>query len=415
VLVTYWRPTLLVFLPFAVGYYLSYLFRTINALISAKLVEELGLDASSLGLVTSVYFLTFAAVQLPLGIMLDRYGPRRVQSGLLLAAVAGAALFAMAENLPTLVVGRALIGLGVAGALIGGLKAIVFWFPENRVPLVNGCYIMLGALGAVTATSPAEWLQVHIGWRGLFDILAVVTAGAAVLIFMVVPDPTPASSAVRPRHSISLKAIYGDPRFWRLAPLSTMCISTAWAFQGLWAAPWLADVEALQRPEIVSHLLVMAIALSAGALLLGIAADRLRKRGIGPDFVLAMTACGFVAAELSLILGMPSHVASYAAWAAVAGVGAATVLSYSILGDYFPKEIAGQANAALNLFHIGGAFVLQEAIGLIVDQWASHGGHYPPLAYKSAFTLIVLLQIAGIVWFLPALRMVRTPASQPAE
>jgi MFS family permease len=416
----YWRPTLLVFLPFAIGYYLSYLFRTINALISAQLTEDLGLDASHLGLMTSVYFLTFAAVQLPLGVLLDRYGSRRVQSALLLVAVAGATLFAMAESLPSLVVGRALIGLGVAGALIGGLKAIPFWFPRERLPLVNGCYIMLGALGAVTATSPAEWLQAQIGWRGLFEVLAVVTAGAAVLIFMVVPDPAPGASALRARQPISLKAIYGDPRFWRLAPLSTMCISTAWALQGLWAAPWLADVEGLQRPQIVRHLFVMAAALSAGALLLGIVADQLRKRGIGPDTVLGLTACGFVAAELSLILGVPSYaVASYAtsytAWAIIAGVGAATVLSYSILGDYFPKEIAGQANAALNLLHIGGAFVLQEAVGLIVNQWASHGGHYPPLAYKTAFALIVLLQIGAIVWFLPSLRMARTAQSQPAE
>jgi MFS family permease len=418
--VRYWRPTLLVLLPFAVGYFLSYLFRTINALISASLTEELGLDASSLGLITSVYFLTFAAAQLPLGVMLDRFGVRRVQSGLLLVAVAGALLFATADSLVALVAGRALIGIGVAGALIGGLKAIAFAFPKERLPLVNGCYIMLGALGAVTATTPAEWLQEAIGWRGLFELLAAVTAAVALLIFTVVVDPSPTAAAPAP-YAIGLKTIYGNARFWRLAPLSMLCISTAWALQGLWAAPWLADVEILPRSSIVRHLLVMAIALSAGALLLGIIADRLRRRGIGPGAVLGVTACLFVAAELSLILGLPvapasqAAYASYAAWAVIAGVGAATVLSYSILGDCFPKEIAGQANAALNLLHIGGAFVLQEAIGLIVNRWPSLGGHYPPLAYKTAFALIVLLQIGGIIWFVPALRMAREPQSQPAE
>jgi MFS family permease len=415
--VRYWRPTLLVLLPFALGYFLSYLFRTINALISARLTEELGLDASSLGLVTSVYFLTFAAAQLPLGVMLDRYGVRQVQSGLLLVAVAGALLFATADSPATLVAGRALIGIGVAGALIGGLKAIAFAFPKERLPLVNGCYIMLGALGAVTATAPAEWLQEAIGWRGLFELLAGVTAAVALLIFTVVVDPAPTGAA--PSRRTSLKAIYSDARFWRLAPLSMLCISTAWALQGLWAAPWLADVEILQRPYVVRHLFVMAIALSAGALLLGIIADRFGKRGIGPDTMLAATACLFVVAELSLILGLPAAAtsygayASYAAWAVIAGVGAATVLSYSILGDCFPKEIAGQANAALNLLHIGGAFVLQETIGLIVNRWPSLGGHYPPLAYKTAFALIV--QIGGIIWFVPSLRMARAPQSQPAE
>jgi MFS family permease len=208
--VRYWRPTLLVLLPFALGYFLSYLFRTINALISARLTEELGLDASSLGLVTSVYFLTFAAAQLPLGVMLDRYGVRQVQSGLLLVAVAGALLFATADSPATLVAGRALIGIGVAGALIGGLKAIAFAFPKERLPLVNGCYIMLGALGAVTATAPAEWLQEAIGWRGLFELLAGVTAAVALLIFTVVVDPAPTGAAPSRR-----------------------------------TAPWLADVEIL--------------------------------------------------------------------------------------------------------------------------------------------------------------------------
>jgi MFS family permease len=113
-----WRRILLVLLPFAAGYYLSYLFRTINALISAQLGSDLALGAAELGLLTAVYFLAFAAIQLPVGIMLDRYGPRRVQSALLLAAAAGAAIFGFADGLVMLIVGRALVGLGVAAALI---------------------------------------------------------------------------------------------------------------------------------------------------------------------------------------------------------------------------------------------------------------------------------------------------------
>jgi sugar phosphate permease len=107
----------LVLLPFAAGYFLSYFFRTINAVIAGQLTAELGLDASHLGLMTSVYFLTFAAIQLPLGVLLDRFGPRRVQSGLLLVAAVGAAMFARSNQFAALVVGRALIGFGVAGAL----------------------------------------------------------------------------------------------------------------------------------------------------------------------------------------------------------------------------------------------------------------------------------------------------------
>ena len=145
----YRHPILLVLLPFASGYFLSYFYRTINAVISADLSSGMHLRASDLGLLTAVYFLSFAAMQLPVGVALDRYGPRRVQGILLLVAALGAALFGVAETLAGFIIGRALIGFGVAAALIAGLKSIRLWFPKEQLPLLNGCFIMLGTLGAL--------------------------------------------------------------------------------------------------------------------------------------------------------------------------------------------------------------------------------------------------------------------------
>jgi len=166
--------------------------------------------------------------------------------------------------------------------------------------------------------------------------------------------------------------VYADPRFWRLALLSATCIGTSWALQGLWAATWLSDVEGLDRPELLRHLLVMAIALSLGALLWGVAVDRLRRHGVGPRALLGLVAMIFIAAQLALILRLP--LPSYVPWIVVAAVGAGTVLSYAILAEYFPTDLAGRANAALNLFHIGGAFVVQYMTGLVVQLWASTDG-----------------------------------------
>ena len=144
-----WRLISRVFLPFAAGYYLSYLYRTINALIASHLSSDTALGTADLGLLTSVYFLIFAAAQIPVGILLDRFGPRRVQSVLLLLAAAGAGLFAISTGFLSLLIARAMIGLGVAAALTAGLKSIVLWFPRERVALLNGYMIMLGSLGAV--------------------------------------------------------------------------------------------------------------------------------------------------------------------------------------------------------------------------------------------------------------------------
>ena len=177
-----------VLLPFAAGYYLSYVFRTISAVIASTLATEFNLGPAELGFMTSVYFLAFVAVQLPAGIALDRYGPRRVQSVLLLVAAAGSLLFAFAESVAGLMFGRALIGLGVATALMAGLKAIVLWVPPERVALANGYMIMLGALGAVTATAPAEWVIEYLGWRGLFVLLAWLCVVSALVIHLAAPE-----------------------------------------------------------------------------------------------------------------------------------------------------------------------------------------------------------------------------------
>lgn len=129
-----WRLIACIFLPFAAGYYLAYLFRTINTLIAGPLGSDLGLGAADIGLLTSIYFLVVMAGQIPIGMLLDRYGPRRVQSLLLAVAAAGAALFGLSTGFVALLIARAMIGLGSAAALMSGLKMIVLWFPRERWP-----------------------------------------------------------------------------------------------------------------------------------------------------------------------------------------------------------------------------------------------------------------------------------------
>ncbi|MCK1732338.1 MFS transporter [Bradyrhizobium sp. 142] len=386
-----------VFVPFAVGYYLSYLFRTINALIAAPLTLELGLDAGDLGLLTSAYFLTFAAAQIPIGIFLDRYGPRRIQSVLLVVASVGAALFAVSDNLLMLFLGRALLGLGAAASMTAGLKALVLSFPKDRLPVLNGLMVLVGGLGAVTATSPTQLLLTWIGWRTLFALLAVLTASCSALIYLLVPESASTTPTMRGTAMAGLREIYTNLHFWRLAPLSATSVGTAWALHGLWAAQWLTDVDGLDRTAVVQHLFVMAAALSLGALMLGVLADRIRRYGIGTEALLAVVGLLFIAIQSAIILRCP--MSSYVLWGAVAVVGAATVLSYAILATYFPKELAGRANAALNVFHIGGAFVLQSATGVVLEQWRPVAGHYPAIAYQTPFALNLTLLVGAWIWF----------------
>jgi hypothetical protein len=140
---------------------------------------------------------------------------------------------------------------------------------------------------------------------------------------------------------------------------------------------------------------------------LGVVIDRLRRRGISPETLLSMVTVVFIAAQLALILRWP--LPSYIPWAIIAAVGAATVLSFAVLAEIFPRDLAGRANGALNVFHIGGAFVLQYATGVVLQHWMPEAGHYPEIAYQTAFALNVILQIAAWVWFMMPRASLRTP------
>ncbi|WP_316398859.1 MFS transporter [Bradyrhizobium sp. 33ap4] len=390
-----WRLTGRVFFPFAAGYYLSYLFRTINALIASRLSSDTGLGTADLGLLTSVYFLVLAAVQIPVGILLDRFGPRRVQSALLLLAAMGAGLFAVSTGFLSFLIARAMIGLGVAAALTAGLKSIILWFPRERSALLNSYMVMLGSLGAVTATAPAEHLLTLMGWRQLFEVLAAATGATAMLIYVVVPERAVVPST--PSMSANLSVVLGDKRFWRIAPLSAACVGSAWSLQGLWASPWLMDVEGLDRASLVGQLFIMSIVLSGGAWLFGTIVHYIKRRGLGAETILAAVAILFITAELTLVLRVP--LPSILPWSVLAIVGTATVVSFAVIADYYPPELAGRANGALNVLHFGWAFLAQYATGLVLEQWSINDGHRTVQAYQVAFGLNVALQIAALAWF----------------
>ena len=185
---TLYQKLLFIFLPFSIGYFLSYVYRSTNAILAPYLNNDLGINAEQLGLITSVYFLTFALFQLPLGILLDKFGARKVQSLLFIIASIGAIIFALGETVLHLTIGRGLIGLGVSGALMGAFKAMSIWFPKDRLSLLVSIFLAVGGLGAIAASSPLEAVLQLIDWRTIYFILSVTTLIVSILIFYIVPE-----------------------------------------------------------------------------------------------------------------------------------------------------------------------------------------------------------------------------------
>ena len=397
--VTILRAVLTVFVPFAGAFFLSYLFRSINAVIAPQLVSEVELTAADLGLLTSTFFLTFAAFQIPLGLLLDRFGPRRVQATLLLSAAVGAVVFSFGQSIEPLLLGRALIGFGLAGGLMASFKAITLWFPRERWAMVNGCFLGMGGLGAIAATAPTEAVLQYLDWRGIFLVLAGVTVLSAGVIAIVVPErgKAEASQTIKDQFR-GLGQVYRDPLFWRIAPLAAASLSNSMAIQSLWAGPWLRDVAGFDRGAVAGGLLGLTMAMTAGFFLTGTIVDFLRRWGITTVQVLTVVVpVLFVSQVLVVLEVMPQSILP---WLLFGLTGNVCNLAYAHMSRHFPIDLAGRANSALNLMTFSSVFLTQYGIGLIIDQWpVTDQGGYAPEAYQAAFGFFLSIQLAAYLWF----------------
>jgi predicted MFS family arabinose efflux permease len=398
----------LVLLPFGLGYFLSYLFRAVNAVVAPDLMRELGLSASSLGLLTAAYLLSFSLFQLPLGVLLDRYGPRRVQTGLVALAAVGAFLFAKADSLAGLSAARALIGIGFAGALMGGFKAVVIWVRPERRALFNSLVMSLGGLGLLVSTAPTEWAVSLYGWRSVFLALAAVTIAVSALIFVAVPERS-STSTVEPLSSQigALGRIYRDRAFLVLAPFLATTAGTHVAIQTLWAGLWFRDVAGFDRPAVANGLFAMAAAFFVGILASGTIADWFRKRGVDELTVMLGFLALFMASQVLIVADLEPL--RMVAWIIFGMSGQVAVLAYPWLSLHFGAALSGRANTAMNLVLFVTAFAVQYLIGKIIDLYPrTAAGGYPPVAYQVAFGVFLAAQFVALALFLANRRLFST-------
>lgn len=389
-----------IFLPLAGGYFLSFLFRSINAMIAPHLVAELELSSSELGLMTAIYFLSFGLFQLPLGILLDRFGPAKVQSLLLAVAAAGAFIFSAGETLGMLTLGRGLIGIGVAGALMSSFTAFALWFPHRHLPLANGVFMAFGGLGALAATKPVEWALQLTDWRGLFLALAVASAFIAILVALCLPKTERNNGRFGFKEQIQdIVAIYKNRLFWRIAPLAVTTIATGLSIQGLWAGTWLRDVAGLQQGAVATHLSLIAIGLTVGPATSGVVASLASRAGLSLLSLLGAMAAIYMAMQVLIILEWTS--ASYLIWFGFGLFINSMALSYAILSQAFEKSLAGRVNTNLNMLMIGFAFASQYLVGWVIEFWpVTPAGGYAPQAYQAGFALLLGAQFLAFLWFL---------------
>ena len=374
------------------GYFLSFFFRHVTAVISKDLTGEFALTPADLGFLTSMYLLTFAAFQLPLGVLLDRYGPRRVVAALMCSAAIGALVFALAKDLTTLSIGRALIGLGVSAGLMGAIKAFSLWFP-SRLATMNGIYLAVGGLGSLCATAPAEWVVAAWGWRAMFFMLSGASLLAAVLVFFIVPEKALPGAGQTLRAQIAgFRVIFASVAFWRIGMPLVIGQAIYIALQGLWLGPWLYDVAGQDRHSVANSLLIAALGYMLGSAFFGVLSDRwsrLTVYKVGLSISLAML--GLIAAGV--------HSSWILATYAFTGISAA--LAYAILTPLFPPEMTGRVNTASNMLMFTLSFALQWGIGFVLKLYPVVDGRYSSAGYTVAFASLAAVQLAAMLWLLP--------------
>lgn len=391
---------LVVFCPFAAGYFLSFFFRNVNAVISRDLAREFALSPSELGLLTSTYLLAFAAFQLPLGVLLDRFGPRRVLACLYAVAGAGALVFGLAQEFTTLSIGRALIGLGVSGGLMGAIKAFTLWFPLSRLATLNGVYLAIGGVGGLSATAPAEALLGPFGWRALFYGLAALSVAAAALIFSVVPEkPLPGQGQTLRAQVAGFGRIFASLHFWRIALPLVICHAGYQALQGLWLAPWLYDVAGQARPAVANYLLATALAYAIGSVFFGVTSDRLARAGVSRMTMFKLGQTLSVAMFLLLAAGVTHGLGAILSVYGFTAISAA--LAYALLTPLFAPEMTGRVNTASNVLMFTCSFLFQWGIGAVLRLFPVAEGRYAVEGYSTALWILAALQFAVIAWLLP--------------
>ncbi len=390
------RTAVLVFLSFAFAYFPAALVRGVVATLAPAFSAELALSAANLGLLAGAYFFGFAAMQLPLGSALDRFGPKRVLLACLVLAVAGCIAFALAKSFAALTLARALIGMGVSACLMAPMTSFRRNFGPTAQMRANSWMLMTGSLGLLASTLPVQWLLPSLGWRGLFWCVALLFGMAMALMAWAVPSDAPASPPPV-SDAGGYREVFRHPTFLRYLPMGFFQYGAMVALQSLWVGPWLTRVCGWSAQQMASGLFAINLAMLLIFMGWGVAVPHLYARG--------WTAHGLIAWGMPLSLGAlfmgvvlgPEGTAWV--WALFCVSSSFVSLSQPAIGQAFGARLAGRALSAYNLVIFAGVFTLQWSMGAVIDALLASGWSTVS-AFRGAFALVWVCCVLSYVWFL---------------
>jgi MFS family permease len=391
------QKAITIFLVFALGYYISNLLRAITATISPNLISEFDLSAGDLGLLGGGYFLGFAAVQIPLGYLLDNKGPKKIVSYFLLIAVLGMISFSLSENFITLLISRILIGIGVGACLMGPLTAYRIWYQDETQQRANSWMLMVGAIGMLSSSLPVQFFLPIIGWRMIFITLALLTIFCIILIIFFIPNWNKANIQSNSNDNGSLKEIWNNSFFKSLVPMGFFNYGGLFAIQTLWAGPWMIKVSGYTPEQSANGLFLIYFSLLISFLSWGYLVPKISKN-VSDAIRLLKFGAPLNLIVLAFIIYLGPKAGAYH-WAFFAVSSVFLSLTQPAVGMAFSLSNAGKALTSFNLLLFIGAFALQWIIGVIIDLTMNLG--YSEISgFRFAMIFFLLTSFFSYLFFL---------------
>lgn len=381
------------------AYMLSFFHRFAPAGVADDLAAAFHTTAASLGVLAATYFYVYALVQIPTGILVDTVGPRRTLLGGGLLAAAGSLTFALAPDLVTAMIGRTIIGLGVAVVFVAMLKLIALWFPENRFASIVGLSMLLGNAGSMLAGTPLAALSEVMSWRAVFVGTAGISLALVVATWVLVREAPRERAARFDRTAIleGLLSVLKNRLTWPAVMVNFGLCGSFFAFGGLWATPYLMSVHELGRISAANHISLYFGGFAVGCLLIGTVSDRIGRR----KPVLFCTGLACCAIWLVWLSGVRMPVAASLALFGLMGITtAAFTLSWACAKEVNPPQLSGMSTSIVNMGGFVSAALLQPIVGLIMDRgWdgAVVAGvrQYAPDTFTPALALLAAIAVSG--------------------
>ena len=391
------NKAIIIFLVFAFGYFLSCLLRAVTATLSPVLSSEFNLNAGDLGLLAGGYFLGFATMQIPLGYLLDNYGPKKIVSAFLLIAIIGTLSFAVAQNFSGLLISRVLIGIGVSACLMGPLTGYRIWFKDKYQQRSNSWMLMVASLGFVFSTLPVQILLPFFGWRYIFFTIAGLIVICIFLLFIFLPNWKNQNSTKITNKSGNLSEVWSNKFFQSTIPLGLFNYGGIMAIQTLWAGPWMVRVTGYTPLESATGLFWINVTMLIAFLIWGYLlpkisssvkdAVKLIKLGLPISYIILF---------ILIILGEKAGVFLITFYILTSIV---LSLAQPAVAMKFPTNLAGKSLTSFNLLIFVGTFIVQWSIGLLIDISRNYGFDEVK-SFQISFMVYLLICILSYSYFI---------------